>query len=263
MLHGGAQWTRHNLSDGTLIHLSSLSPEACRTIMEAHDKSIDSGTWLKSDPKRNTTRVTSNNDNFIVKKYLHLHALHCVSADVLGWCGSNRLQGTPRCHAWFRRRDDKAAYLIFDDAGDRDLFLENGLFLPPEQTAELFAHAGAIIASLHNQNAYHADTKPSNFVTSTSNPRSLNLIDCDDVRVFFHISTRHCAKNIAQFIGCLWNIQDWNLRSTFTRAFWDGYTTHRQARITQDFHKLTAASLTRLYPEQQSINNKLPALLQS
>ncbi|MFA6929687.1 MAG: serine/threonine-protein kinase, partial [Lentisphaeria bacterium] len=159
---------------------------------------------LKDDHKRSISRVWLDDKAYVLKKYQHLHRWLAVSQDTRGWLGAHRLQNGVSCYAWYRRHDLSYSIIVYEDAGDCDLYMPQCLQSPVPQLFDLFRQAGGCIAALHRQNIFHADTKPSNFVyqSNAGTNRKVRLIDTDDIRNYWHLSNKKRARNLAQFIGC-------------------------------------------------------------
>jgi len=195
--------TLEMLPEGTLRYLKQLPRESVLCILNAAANGLQL-TTLKDDHKRTIYRVWLDGQSFILKTYRNLHRWLAVSPDTKGWLCSHRLQNDVPCYAWYRRHDLSSATIIYADAGNRDLYMPECLQESQAICSNRFAQAGAIIAALHRQNIFHADTKPSNFVfqDGTQQPSTVQLIDTDDVRAYWHLSRKRRAKNLAQFLGC-------------------------------------------------------------
>lgn len=260
----GGSFQVENLADGILRYSKDFVRNDLLNILGLGQQVLPEET-LKVDLKRSITRVRLGDRSFVLKKYHHLHRWLLVSPDRKGWLGAHRLNNDVACHAWYRRHDLSYAVIVYEDAGDLDLYMPQCLESPPELLNELFRQAGVMIAQLHRQNVFHADTKPGNFVYKgkTSNPW-LSLIDTDDVRTYWRISKRLRARNLAQFIGCT--------RPEFSEAylpallsFFQGYLQQypaSPAELLQLFPAMRDATAA-LYPEREELNKTLFEQLQN
>lgn len=254
---------QENLADGILRYSKDFDRNELLNILGLDQQVLPEDT-LKVDLKRSITRVRLGDRSFVLKKYHHLHRWLLVSPDRKGWLGAHRLNNDVACYAWYRRHDLGSAIIVYADAGDHDLYMKQCLESPPELLNELFRQAGVMIAQLHRQNIFHADTKPGNFVYKgkTANPR-LRLIDTDDVRTYWRISKRLKARNLAQFIGCT--------RPEFSEvylpallSFFQGYLQQfptSPTELLQLFPAMRDASAA-LYPEREELNQPLFEQLQ-
>ena len=142
--------------------------------------------------------------------------------------------------------------------------MANNLSLPLEEAVPIYRQAGKMLAGMHAQGIYHADTKPANFVFTRSSFGGplLTIIDCDDIRVSLFLSRRCCRKNLAQFIGCLWCLQKMTTRVALAQAFLRGYgslaanAAGSVLRSPAEQRKL-AAICHKLYPRHRLENGQL------
>lgn len=191
------------LGEGVLRYTDELSRQSILKLLGVDSFHLQK-VFLKEDHKRSISRVWLDDKAYVLKKYQHLHRWLLVSPDTRGWLGAHRLQNGVSCYAWYRRHDLSYSIIVYEDAGDRDLYMPQCLQAPVPQLFDLFRQAGACIAALHRQNIFHADTKPSNFVyqSNADEQRKVRLIDTDDVRIYWRLSSKKRARNLAQFIGC-------------------------------------------------------------
>jgi hypothetical protein len=196
-------YRKESLPDGILRYSSQLPREDIISILQAESATLPQAE-IKTDHKRSTSRVWLRERPFVLKTYHRLRRWLPVSADSKGWLGAHRLNNGVPCYAWFRKHDRSMAVIIYADAGNRDLHCPEWSRQIDDNSLDLFQQAGAILADLHRQNVFHADTKPSNFVyqDSSAGRASLHLIDTDDVRIYRQLSQRRRLKNLAQFMGC-------------------------------------------------------------
>lgn len=201
------------------IQLNGIDESLALAAVEAHNACVQSGNLVKNDKKRRISRVVLDGQIYVVKEYVSIHYLKCVSLDSKCWKGTALVPGAAKCLAWLRGKG--RAWIVQENAGDGDLFQpcwQDNLPLAERQ----FQAAGRALAALHAQGIYHADTKPGNFVTKTGQPQ-VTIIDCDDVRKYHRISNAHKMKNLAQFCGCLWKVTDDVARHRLVDAFLHGY----------------------------------------
>lgn len=206
LLHGGigvsGHWHCESLVDGVLRYSDRMSRDEILALFGLASGG-GSAIPLKEDPKRSVFRICFAGRSFILKRYHRLHRWSKVSPDQKSWLGAHRLQNDVACYAWYRRHDLREALILFEDVGDYDLFMPECLQMPTEKLNRLFAQAGKLIAQLHAQGIFHADTKPGNFVFASNQPEpQVRLVDTDDVRRYWILSTTKKARNLAQFLGC-------------------------------------------------------------
>ena len=260
---GAGPYQVENLPDGLLRYSKLFDRDNLLDILGLGKQVLPEVT-LKTDLKRSITRVRLGDRSFILKKYQRLHRWMLFSPDRKGWLGAHRLNNDVACHAWYRRHDLSYAVIVYADAGALDLYMPQCLASPPELLNELFRQVGVIIAQLHCQNIFHADTKPGNFVYNEKiTLPQVKLIDTDDVRTYWRISKRLKARNLAQFIGCT--------RPEFTEAylpallsFFQGYLQQyptSPAELLRLFPAIRSATAA-LYPKREPLNQQLFAQLQ-
>jgi serine/threonine protein kinase len=260
---GDGPYQAENLPDGLLRYSKLFDRDDLLDILGLGKQVLPEVT-LKIDLKRSITRVKLGDRSFILKKYHRLHRCMLFSPDRKGWLGAHRLNNDVACHAWYRRHDLSYAVIVYADAGDLDLYMPQCLASPPELLNELFRQVGTMIAQLHRQNIFHADTKPGNFVYDGKTiPAQVKLIDTDDVRTYWRISKRLKVRNLAQFIGCT--------RPEFSEtylpallAFFQGYLQQyptSPAELLRLFPALRNATAA-LYPKREPLNQQLFAQLQ-
>ena len=265
LLRGGKDIAVVRDQEGVLRHKRCYAPAMIREAIRQHKDNVQQGRMLKDDHKRRASRIhAADGRTYIVKEYRNPLWPGCFSRDQQGWLGSNRLVGSAECFAWQRNADLTAAYLLFQDAGDGDLYMAHDLTLPVNEAVPLYRQAGQMLAGLHRQGIYHADTKPSNFVfsTSASGHHRLTVIDCDDIRVNICLSRQRRLKNLAQFIGCLWCLTEMPQRIAMARAFLQGYCalsgdTGGPAWFCPADQLKLAAACHKLYPEHWEENQRL------
>ncbi len=257
LLYGGPNIGVIRDCSGILRYKRSCGPDFVRAAIQLHSDNVLHGRMLKDDRKRRASRIIAADDqSYIVKEYRHPRRLSFFSTDQQGWLGSNRLVGSAECLGWQRKADLAAAYLLFRDVGDSDLYMAQGLSLPLEEAGAIYQRAGEMLWGMHQQGIYHADTKPSNFVFPTAVPgrHPLTIIDCDDIRVSLFLSRRRRLKNLAQFIGCLWCLAETSERVAMGKAFLQGYGSQSSAAERHDFWPRAkqlqlASACQKLYPE--------------
>jgi len=219
LLKGGDGVTVTRMADGVVRTAWGFAPSDVLAAVERHNAAAVSERFVKTDVKRRITRVELDGRSLIVKEYMHLHKMLVFSPDMKGWLGSQRLPFAAHCLGWYRRTDASRAWLVFEDVGDGDLYRPR---VDSPEAVELVLKrarwAADLIAAMHNKGIFHADTKPGNFVSRGQEP-SVTLIDCDDVRVYGHLSLKRRLKNVAQFLGCLWRVEDTGVRRQMIQAF--------------------------------------------
>lgn len=262
LLHGGVIDGGHvhceQLADGVLRRTDSLPREA---ILALFGLGAESGpaVSLKDDRKRSVFRVYLDQKSYILKRFHHLYRWQAVSPDQKSWLGAHRLHNGVACHAWYRRHDLREAMILYEDAGDCDLFMNQCLQMPPEKLNHLFAQAGKTLAQLHALGVFHADTKPGNFVfVSSHHEPEVKLIDTDDVRQYWMLSARKKARNLAQFLGCT---KTWAMAvyPAAQLAFCNGYLQQLPAankEMPSLMPKVWRAIIS-LYPNWESRNRQL------
>lgn len=247
-----------NLNDGIFRYSNAIARSDLLKLIGLGQISLPEEI-LKDDLKRSTIRVWLDERSYILKKYRCLHCWSMVSPDQKGWLGAHRLNNDVACYAWYRRNDLSYAVIVYEDAGDLDLYMPQCLQSPPERLNELFLQAGVMLALLHRQNAFHADTKPGNFVYfgKQANPQ-LKLIDTDDVRTYRKISKHRRIRNLAQFIGCT-RPEFRQLYPSAWEAFFQGYLQHSGTSPKELLAMFPALqkSVDSLYPERESLNHQL------
>ncbi|HOG50827.1 MAG TPA: lipopolysaccharide kinase InaA family protein [Lentisphaeria bacterium] len=245
------------LPDGILRYTSHLPREDIDSILHAEANKLPQAN-IKVDHKRIITRVWLRDKSYVLKTYSNLRRWLVVSPDCKGWLGAHQLDNGVACYAWLRKNDRSTATIIYADAGNRDLYMPEWSHSPDDNANALFHQAGTIIAALHRQNIFHADTKPGNFVymdVPNANSR-VCLIDTDDVRIYWRLSTRRRIKNLAQFMGCSREDIPTNIYITALAAFLTGYMEHYQSTpstLLALFPAIADAMVT-LYPERQPLN---------
>ena len=209
--------------DGRWTFLASFPREQFRELLAAHRRLCAAGQWLKNDLKRRVTRVHWQEKSFIVKEFNPDYAWEYFSHGRRTWESSQRLRGyTAPCLAWLRDRKHHS-YLIFADLGE--MGLRRSSHLQHDHLPAIYGAAGQLLALLHEEGVYHADTKTTNFIINDLCPwleRPVLLIDCDDVRFYRTLPRARRVKNLAQFLatsGCIPLAQ----RETLIRPFLDCY----------------------------------------
>jgi tRNA A-37 threonylcarbamoyl transferase component Bud32 len=246
------------LDDGLLRYSNSIARDDLLSILKLGQSALPRDI-LKQDLKRSIFRVWLGERSFVLKEYHRLHRWLSFSPDCKGWLGAQRLNNGVACHAWYRRHDLSHAIIVYDDAGELDMYMPKCLQSPPELLNELFRQAGTTIALLHRQNIFHADTKPGNFVYPEKHPHpQVKLIDTDDIRYYWQLSKKRRARNLAQFIGCT-RPEFKQLYITAWKTFFQGYL-QESATSTKELLAMLPAlrkSLCSLYPERESLNRQL------
>ncbi len=252
------------LPDGILRYTAQLSREDVISILNAEANALPQAT-IKIDRKRSIHRVWLRDQSFVLKTYHHLHRWLAVSPDRKSWLGAHRLNNNVPCYAWFRKHDRSSATIIYGDAGNRDLYMPEWSHNPDTTTTALFRQAGGILAALHRQNIFHADTKPGNFVymDSPTTNSTLHLIDTDDVRCYWHLSTRRRLKNLAQFMGCTREDIPGEAYIAALTAFLNGYMQYYPTTATVLVAQFPAIAdaIAALYPERHHLNHPIVSLL--
>lgn len=251
--------------EGNTLRCSNLIPVEQLKEIFAASLQEENLSELKDDPKRSVLRLNFGEQKFIIKRFHRLHKCLSFSPDCKAWLGAHRLDNKVECYAWFRNNLQKKAVIIFEDAGDHDLYMQKTLELPINELIELFKQAGRIIAILHQKNTYHADTKPGNFVfdAAAQNP-ILRLIDSDDVRCYNKLNEKRKIKNLAQFIGCSQKIISVEKYVTILGFFLREYLKVSKlpmSKLPKLFHDLATSTKT-LYPEREKLNSKIIIQLQ-
>ncbi len=227
-------------------------------IINRHKLICESGEWLKNDIKRRVSRVTFDNNSFIIKEFCKDHSIPWLNHGHRTWTYTQKLTGlTAPCLAWLHDKSGRS-FLIFADLGQTDLFYPKQL----ERTADLpaaYSAAGKILAELHAHGVYHADTKTVNFVINDrlswlSSP--VLIIDCDDVHFHHSISKNHQIKNLAQFLALMGNLPE-ELRERLAVDFKNGYQ-HTLKLSDADMATLMAQVTDRM-KNDKSLENNLPA----
>ena len=249
---------RLETNEGEWHLLNSFTLPTAQAIIQIHKKHCENGTWLKNDIKRRVTRVTFDDNSFIVKEFCKDHTLSCLNHGRRTWTYSQKLTGlTAPCLAWFHENTGHG-FLIFADLGHFDLYHEEQLQRVDELPAA-YHRAGEILATLHAHGIYHADTKTVNFVINDrlkwlSSP--VLIIDCDDVHFQHSISKNHQIKNIAQFLCLMGNLPE-ELRERLAVDFKKGY--QETARLSEtDMTNLMKEVAIRM-KEDTSLENNLPS----
>ncbi|MGI6355510.1 MAG: lipopolysaccharide kinase InaA family protein [Lentisphaeria bacterium] len=252
------------LPDGILRYTPQLPREDIDSILHAEANKLPQAD-IKVDHKRIITRVWLRDKSYVLKTYRHLYRWLAVSPDCKGWLGAHQLDNGVACYAWFRKNDLSSATIIYADAGNRDLYISKQHQCSDDRAYSLYHQAGAIIAALHRQNIFHADTKPGNFVymDDSAVASRVYLIDTDDVRSYWRLSVRRRIKNLAQFIGLTREDVPINIYVTAFTALLKGYMEHYPVAPAAFLALLPAIddAMTTLYPERQSRNQAILKLL--
>ena len=258
LLHGSKDGSFNLLRrpDAILRYSNKLEPEIMEALLALPE---EQQSFLKKDLKRSVTRAWLDGKSYVLKYFYHLHRWVIFSPDCKAWLGAHRLQDRNACYAWFRRNDNRLAIIIYEDAGDLDLYMPRCLSMPLPTLQYLFAQAGTCIALLHEQQIFHADTKPGNFVFHSQDAKyTLSLIDKDDVRLYSRLAQRYQARNLAQFIGCS---QPAHAQAYVPalQAFMRSYCLKRNFSPPQAlklFPEIRRA-MQNLYPERETLNSHI------
>lgn len=106
---------------------------------------------------------------------------------------------------------------IIDGQDLKHLWVEG---LKPARLQQLMAHAGAVLATLHEAGYSHGDAKWSNFLVSQS---SIYLVDLEAVCPAGP-SSGHCVRDVARFTL---NAEDMGLAPEYYAAFLEAYAEDR------------------------------------
>jgi len=253
LLEGGGD-IRKVVRPGSIARLGQMTEEELDHLLEAHEVHKHKRECLKYDDKRCLSRVIlPDGRKIIVKEYRHTRYWLRFSPDARGWLGSWRLQGTAQCLGWYRNSSGKTGFLFFADVGDHDLTFQTHKFVV-EKVSNAFYQAGLICGNLHRLHVFHSDLKPSNFVVDDHG--KVTLIDCDDVRVLWHLSKRLMLRNIAQVLGGIYHLAHCKLNMAAWKAFLQGYFLQMpgmRQTIDEKFKKIMRIAVL-LYPAKKEIN---------
>ncbi|NMA45234.1 MAG: hypothetical protein GX945_01600, partial [Lentisphaerae bacterium] len=187
---------------GTWRFAGELNVDLADKLVKRHIEDKDISEWLKPSGKRRVSRLSSNNQGYIVKEFAHTLRPLCLRPAGNSWVNSLYLQDlTPPCLAWLSSRQ-LGDFLIFQDAGTGNFW--RGQYDHLDNAIELYAHCAELLAELHNRGIYHGDAKPANFVRNqwiTSSARPVLIVDCDYIRQFKQVPLKYQAKNLAQFLA--------------------------------------------------------------
>ncbi len=215
-----------------------FSEEEIQEIVTRHLEQTGSKTALKSDRKRDISRVAlADRPPVIVKEFKRLH----------WWDGERHLRRcqagtallrflTPQCLASSTHPSTQSSFLLFRDCGTGNFYKED--YFDRTDLKSLYTACGALLAFLHAAGIYHKDTKPANFVLNENCqdecPHPVCLVDCDNVLRYPLPFPRRCrVHNLAQFIAGTGKLAraDQARWGILIRAFQDGY--NRNSLLTQ------------------------------
>ena len=249
---------RLETKEGKWHLLNGFTLPMAQEIISRHKSQCESEQWLKNDVKRRVTRVIFDDNSFIIKEFCKDHAMPCLNHGHRTWIYSQKLTGhTAPCLAWFHENTGRS-FLIFADLGQIDLYHPEQI-TRKDNLPNAYHRAGEILATLHANGIYHADTKTVNFVINDrlkwlSSP--VLIIDCDDVHFSRSISKSHQIKNLAQFLCLMGNLPE-ELRERMATDFKKGY--QEAARLSEtDMASLMKEVAIRM-KEDTSLENNLPS----
>ena len=209
---------------GTWRFAGVLDVELAEKLVQRHIDDQGISEWLKPDGKRRVSRLSSDNQGYIVKEFARTLRPTFLRPAGNSWVNSLYLQDlTPPCLAWLSSRQ-LGDFLVFQDAGKGNFW--RGQYDHLDNAIELYARCAELLAELHNRGIYHGDAKPANFVRNqriTSSTRPVLIVDCDYIRQFKQIPLKHQSKNLAQFLagtGYIGNFVRWaETLTAFIRAY--------------------------------------------
>jgi len=244
-----------------LILKAEMDEAVAFEALQQHLALCDSGKLLKCFAKRRISRVHVGGRSFIVKEFRKIFKIFDIlSPDRRTWLGINRLQGACPALVWIRSKCPYVGYILLEDGGVQDLMLRMDSPMLPIGTL-LFHAAGRIIARLHRAGVFHADCKASNFVARQlpDGHYAVTVIDCDDVRVMSRVPASKIARNLAQFLGVNWDIEDFDLRKSMSEEFLAGFCSESGQSMEQlrSMHPSILSEIARLYPGQETIMSRI------
>ena len=193
--------------DGRWLVRRPFDPETARQAVAAHR--AGAGTVLKTEPKREVSRVEVNGVRCIVKEFRRPGPWGRWAADARCWLNSFRLEmhrvPVAPCLAWLRA-DTGAGFLVMQDVGDDVLPVLLSQCADAGRRRLLLAATGRLLAWVHQAGIVHGDLKLSNVIVRERQdfPRvSLTLVDSDSVRFHAAMPLDRRVRNLRQVLGSL------------------------------------------------------------
>lgn len=221
--HAESGCATYHDEQGTWTFLANFPLAQLNDILNQHHRHCNEELCLKKDDNQRITRVLLDQQSFIVKEFCKDHARNFLTRGRRAWEFHQRLRNfSAPCLGWFRDQQQRS-FLTFIDLG------EVQLHHPPQpqhtHLPALYAAAGKLLASMHNHNVYHADTKTSNYVINDLCPwleQPVALVNCDDVHFYRTLPETRRVKNLAQFLATTGHIPS-PRRAELIKPFLEGY----------------------------------------